>query len=286
MRELTGLAILIGAGALTFFAWQSVRARRIARERLGEPTNPFDAEQSEPLVVAEPFIQPQYWIPYLLGALLAFALYFFVGWYALYSVTFGLIVVLLGSIAESWRVERRIVLIESQLADALDLMIGALHAGVSVTHALDAATRESRPPLRPQLDNVLGRIRYGDDPLSVLRTLEQQVPLPTFRLFASALSVHWEVGGSLTGPLAIVARTTRDRIELGRRVRSLTVQSRASIAAILLTTYFIGIIMWRNNPERMVQFLTTTVGQWFAAGAIVLQVVGIAWSSRLSRMTF
>ena len=57
-----------------------------------------------------------------------------------------------------------------------------------------------------------------------------RVPLETFRLFSAALTVHQEVGGSLAPTLATVGRIIRDRIELTRRVRSLTVQSRASTA--------------------------------------------------------
>ena len=49
-----------------------------------------------------------------------------------------------------------------------------------------------------------------------------RVPLETFRLFAAALTVHQEVGGSLAPTLATVGRIIRDRIELTRRIRSLT----------------------------------------------------------------
>jgi hypothetical protein len=80
----------------------------------------------------------------------------------------------------------------------------ATRAGSAPAHLLENAAEESRAPLKPQLEDVLGRIRYGDDPQVVLRSLMKRVPLETFRLFASALSVHWEVGGSLAPTLAIV----------------------------------------------------------------------------------
>jgi tight adherence protein B len=155
---------------------------------------------------------------------------------------------------------------------------------VSVTQALEIAARESRAPLRPQLTHVLGRIRLGDDPQAVLRSLERSVPLATFRLFTSALSVHWEVGGSLTGPLAVVARAIRDRIEMSRRVRALTAQSRFSTLAILAVTYFVAVVVWRADPERMRQFLGTSLGQWLIAATVVLQAIGVLWTARLGRM--
>ena len=47
-------------------------------------------------------------------------------------------------------------------------------------------------------------IRFGDDPRDVFRALAERVGTETFLLFASTLSTHWEVGGSLTPTLSSV----------------------------------------------------------------------------------
>jgi Flp pilus assembly protein TadB len=52
-----------------------------------------------------------------------------------------------------WK-ERRNGLMESQLADAIDLIIGAVRAGSSSTVALEAAAKTARQPLRSELDTV------------------------------------------------------------------------------------------------------------------------------------
>ena len=148
-------------------------------------------------------------------------------------------------------------------------MVGALGAGASVTDALTNAMRESTRPLRPQLEEVVGRIQLGDNPQTVYRSLTQRVPLETFLLFSSALAVHWETGGSLAPILASVGRTIRDRIEITRRLRSNASQSDLSTLAVLMLTYFIALVVWRTNPEQMQQFLTTGIGQWFVAGSIL-----------------
>ena len=110
---------------------------------------------------------------------------------------------------------------------------------------------ESRRPLRPQLEEVVGRIRFGDDPRTVYHGLTERVPLETFLLFASALSVQSETGGSLAPTLASVGRTIRDRIEIARRIRSNSAQSEVSTLAVMLLTYFIALVVWRTNPEQM-----------------------------------
>ena len=160
----------------------------------------------------------------------------------------GLIVGLLAGQLESYLAVRRTARIETQLADAIDLMVAALGAGAGVADALENAMGESGRPLRPQLEEVVGRIRFGDDPRTVYYGLTQRVPLETFLLFASALSVQAETGGSLAPTLASVGRTIRDRIEIARRIRSNSAQSEVSTLAVMMLTYFIALVVWRANP--------------------------------------
>jgi len=44
--------------------------------------------------------------------------------------------------------------------------------------------------------------------------------------------------------------------------------------------------VWRNGPEPMVEFVTSTVGSWFIAGSIIMQAVGIAWMNFISKPKF
>lgn len=279
---LTAAAVALG---LMFLAWTNARIRRITRERLGAVAAPAE-EAADETPPAPAFVTHHYLLPWVAGLAVCLIAHYGFSLNNYFALTFGALVGLIGGQLESGRVAGRTTRIEEQLADAIDLMIGSLHAGGGVASALESATCESRSPLKPQLEEVIGRIRYGDDPQAVMAGLEQRVPLETFRLFAAALSVHWEVGGSLAPTLAVVGKTVRDRIEIGRRIRTLTTQSRASIYAVMGVTYFLGLIMWRNDPERMRQFLATSIGQQLVAAAMLLQGVGIVWSAALSRVKY
>lgn len=279
------LAIL-AAAALILLLWWAVRRRRyqLARERLTLDIIP-DTEAEE-VVPARRVLRRARWAPWLAGLILGLILFYAVHVPLVYCVAFALLASLLGGWLESLLVERRALLIEIQLADTIDLMVGALRAGAGLSSALDNARLESRAPLREQLEEVVGRIRLGDDPREVFEDLTERVPLETFRLFATALSVHWEVGGGLAPTLATVGRTIRDRIELSRRVRAMTAQSRVSILGVLAATYAIAAIIWANDPPRMRAFLFSPVGSWLVAGAIVLQGIGIIWSAALARVRY
>jgi len=226
------------------------------------------------------------WVPWTLGILMALSVWIVFRWPLQYVLAIGAVISLLLNQFESFLHTRHIAKLERQLADAIDIMVGAVSAGAALGPAMDAATLETDRPLKPYLQEVSGRIRLGDDPASVFRSLADRVPLETFLLFSSSLAVHFEVGGRLAPTLATVGRTIRDRIEITRRIQSNIAQSQFSTFAILGLIYLIAVIVWRNGPEPMVEFVTSTVGSWFIAGSIIMQAVGIAWMNFISKPKF
>jgi len=226
------------------------------------------------------------WLPWAIGLAFALTVRLFFGWPIQYVVAIGAVVSLLLSQLESFLHMRYIARLERQLADAIDIMVGALSAGAAAGPAIDAATIETDRPLKPYLEEMSGRIRLGEEPANVFRSLADRVPLETFLLFSSSLAVHYEVGGRLAPTLATVGRTIRDRIEITRRIDSNIAQSQFSTFAILGLIYFIALIVWRNGPEPMREFVTSTVGSWFVSGSIIAQAVGIAWMNLISKPRF
>ena len=286
MTEILILAgLLLGLGAIAAY-WRNARARRLARERMEHPAEGSRASPAAAVPPARSYLVRHRLLPWLLGLLAAGILYFALGWALPYVIAVSLIVSLLAGQVEFYLAAKQGARIETQLADAIDLMVAALQAGASVGDALENAMGESHSPLRPQLEEVVGRIRFGDDPHMAYHGLTERVPLETFLLFASALAVQSETGGSLAPTLASVGRTIRDRIEIARRIRSNSAQSEASTVAMLFLTYFIALIVWRTNPGQMQEFLATTIGQWAVAGTILLQAVGLVWMSLISRLRF
>lgn len=203
-----------------------------------------------------------------------------------YSAAFGLLAAVLVYVFEEWLAAQRAARIEMQLADTIDLMVGALRAGTGLLASLEAAYQESQDPFRPYLRDLIGRIRLGEDPVTAIQSLAQRIPLETFRFFATSFCVHWETGGSMAQTLTSIGRTIRDRIEMSRRIQAQAVEVHASVVGIMAISYAVTFIMWRSNPGSLEEFLTSPIGAFIAAAAIVLQAVGVFWISRMSRVRY
>ncbi|WP_146118744.1 type II secretion system F family protein [Blastopirellula marina] len=279
--------LVLMVGAIGGLAWRFrfARAQSIARDRFAAPPDDADAAPIRRRNL-RPVIGRFYWISLVAGILAALVLYVLVGASLVISTTIGIIAALLTFMLEIQIAEFRRAKLETQLAEAIDLMVGALGAGAGVNTAMGVALEETRDPLRTLLRDVIERIRYGDDPEVVFQDVSSRVPMETFLLFSSALAVHWDVGGSLAPTMASVGRTIRDRIEIARQIRSNIAQSNISTVAIIGLTYFIAAVMWRNSPEQTFEFVASPTGEFFVAGSMLLQAVGIVWMYLMSRAKF
>ncbi len=280
------LVAVLATGVLYVLYGQ--HARRVADERLAAMIGTADIVEAreEPKRKIRSFPPRYRYVPPAVGAGTAFLFWIFIGLPLEISVAAGVLLGVLASLIEDYRGEQQAAAIEAQLAAAIYLMVGSLRAGASLLAAFDSALEEVGPPLRPYFQEVAGRIRLGDDPRSAVSDLQVHVPLETFRLFATSLSIHWEVGGSLATTLSTVGQTVRDRIELSRRVRAQGVESHASVAVVLGIAYVLAFLMWRSNPARLEAFVSTGIGSAIVAIVILLQAIGLLWMARLNRSTF
>ena len=199
------------------------------------------------------------------------------------AVAISIVVGLLAIQIDAWIVEVRRARIESQLADTIDVLIATVKAGASLQIALEAAATDTKAPLRPELEEMVARLRLGDAPADAFNLLRQRVPVETFRLFSTTLAVNWEVGGALAETLSSVGRTIRDRLATSRQIRTLSTQGRLTSMSVLAVTYFLGAMMLQAEPNRVMNFLRSPLGEWLVTVALLLQGVGIALVSRMSR---
>jgi tight adherence protein B len=281
--------MLAAAAAAVLYVWYASRARRLASERLGEMVGtPAEEEnREEQLIRTVKVFPPRYrYLPPSLGFVAVAVLWLVARLPIEVALAAGVLLGVLSYLVEDHVADQRAGVIEMQLAEAIDLLVGSLRAGASLLAAFESALQEARLPLRPYFQEVAGRIRLGDDPRVAVSELPVHVPLETFRLFATSLAIHWEVGGSLATTLGTVGRTVRDRVELSRRVRAQGIEAHASVAVVLLLAYGLGVLMWRANPDRLEAFVRSDVGTELVAGVIALQSIGLVWMSRLSRSSY
>ena len=172
------------------------------------------------------------------------------------------------------RAARRLMAFQSQLPDAIDMLVSAMKAGYSFQAAMNFIGQEVPEPLGPEFSRFYDEQRLGVDVRTALLGLQERVDSMDLKMFTTAVLVQRDSGGTLSEVLANISDIMRDRFALEGEIESLTAESRVSarILAGLPVVVLLGISLM--NPAFMRPMWTQAVGQAMIALAAVSVMIG------------
>ena len=165
--------------------------------------------------------------------------------------------------------KRRLEQIEQQLPDTLQLLAGAVKAGLSLVGAIRQITSELPVPISQEFQLMLREQRMGVSLDDSLENLTHRVPIQAVNLMVSAMRIANETGGSLAETLERAAHTSRSQHAIERKIRALTAQGKMQAWVVGLLPVGLLFILSKMEPQAMSMLWTTRIG-W---GAIMLVVL-------------
>jgi tight adherence protein B len=129
---------------------------------------------------------------------------------------------------------KRIAKFESQLPDALDMIVRSLRAGHPAPVAMALVAREMPDPIGTEFGIVSDEITFGLSLEQAARKLSERVGFEGLHLLSVSLSIQSKTGGNLTEILANLSKVIRERQRLRMKIRSLSAEGRWSAIMISL----------------------------------------------------
>ena len=183
-----------------------------------------------------------------------------------------------------WVRNRRIRAMERLMPGALDQLADCLHGGQTLEQAAESVSLQTAAPLREEFGHCVQLLKMGQSPVAVMDRLSRRIPLPEFRLFATAVLVHRQTGGNLAQLTARLAISARDRQELRRHLGAQTVTGRYSALGLVACGLVGMTVLSVSRPQYTGFFLTHPKGPGFLAVAVVLIISGMIWIARVVRI--
>jgi tight adherence protein B len=178
------------------------------------------------------------------------------------------------------RASRRANAFAEQLPDALQLVIGSLRSGFSLSQALDAMVRESPAPLTEEFGRALAEHRLGAELSDALEDAAKRANSEDLDWAVLAVRIQREVGGNLAEVLQTTVNTIRDRGRLRRHVRSLSAEGRLSGWILVGLPVVLGTFMFTFRREYLRPLYTEPIGFVLLFFGISLLGIGILWMWR------
>jgi tight adherence protein B len=176
----------------------------------------------------------------------------------------------------AWRFENRLV-------DAIDLMAGALSAGLSPVDALASAAEGALEPVKSELRFAAQQLQASVPVERALRRMSIRYPCEGVRIFTQLLIAKWEIGGPFAPVLQSVNRTMRHGLRLRSQLHTQVAGAQMSAIIVALIPYLlIAFFAWKR-PEAIERVWSLPWGPQLFVAAILLQIAGFIWLRRILR---
>jgi tight adherence protein B len=177
--------------------------------------------------------------------------------------------------------QKRVRKFEQQFPDALDMLTGALRAGLAWTGAIQVVADESPDPVATEFRVLFEENRLGLDMRIALKRLAERMDSQELRLFVTAVALQRETGGNLAEVLEGTAVVIRDRFRILGDVRSLTAQARLSVLILIVMPIVMAGVIGVTSPHYLQRLVNDPFGPFLIATAVVLQITGYVIMRRI-----
>lgn len=178
--------------------------------------------------------------------------------------------------------QRATAAFEAELLAAIDRVVVSLASGSSLVRAIEEAA-DRGTLVGAELAALARRHEQGQPLQEALDEWAGSRPGSGAGLLAGALALASTTGGSRRQALDGVAATLRDRQALGREVRALGAQARASAAVLVATPLAFSVAVSLLDGRIGSFLLGSPLGWACVTGGLALDLAGGWWMHRLIR---
>ncbi|MBA3415680.1 MAG: type II secretion system F family protein [Chloroflexia bacterium] len=175
---------------------------------------------------------------------------------------------------------------EAQLAEAIDLMVGALKAGHGFMQAIETSAGELKDPMKIEMQRMIDQVNVGGNIIVALDGLTKRIDSPDLKLMAAAIAVQRQAGGNLAEVLQNLANTVRERRRIRGEVKALTASASLSGLIVGLLPFGLAVYMIAISTDYREKMLGTVIGHIMLGFSAVWTLIGYFLSQKISKVEY
>lgn len=169
---------------------------------------------------------------------------------------------------------RRLVQVNRQLPDGLDLLVTAVSAGLSFHAALERTASQLPKPLRQEWALMVRLTKTGDGIYPALENFYQRVSSESVLQFLLTVHLGLQHGAQQVLVLQRLAQSLRQQHYAVERVKSLSAQARMQGKVMLLLPVGLFAVLHKLHPENTHTLLNTSMGNMLLLVCVALMICG------------
>lgn len=213
-------------------------------------------------------------------ALVTVAVFLFLGyaWYVAigtgFAVGLGLPRWLLG-----FTINRRKKAFVKEFANAIDVIVRGVKAGLPLNECLKIIANESSEPVGPEFRQIVEGLKVGVTLEDGLKRMYDRMPIAEVNFFQIVLTIQQKTGGNLSEALGNLSNVLRDRKRLHGKIQALSSEAKASAGIIGSLPIVVMGLVYATTPDyisllftdRFGNFLLLCCAAWMSVGIFVMK---------------
>jgi tight adherence protein B len=181
-----------------------------------------------------------------------------------------------------WLEKRRVSKFEVQLAQAVDIMAGALQAGSSLPQSFGLVAREMPDPIGHEFGRVMSEMTIGVTLENTLINMLDRVQSLDLDMLVTAINIQYKVGGNLSHILRTIAHTIRERVRIKGELNTLTAQARLSSYIIAGMPIVVVLALFVVSPTYIIKLFDPGITRVMLISGILGIIAGFYVMKRIA----
>jgi tight adherence protein B len=182
--------------------------------------------------------------------------------------------------------KRRQEVFLGEFADAIDIMVRGLKAGLPLSDAMKVIAAETPAPVGPEFLEVVEGQRIGIAIDQGIERMFERMPLAEVNFLGIVIAIQSKTGGNLAEALANLSKVLRDRKRMKQKIAAVSQEAKASAMIIGALPFFICGALSVLNPEYLIPLWDTEIGHLMIAGSLVWMGTGVLIMRKMINFDF
>ncbi|HVY19528.1 MAG TPA: type II secretion system F family protein [Bauldia sp.] len=186
----------------------------------------------------------------------------------------------------NFRRKRRIRKFVDEFANAIDVIVRGVKAGLPLNDCIKIIANEAAEPVKSEFRQISETQALGLTLSDAVARLPDRVPTPEANFFAIVIAIQQRAGGNLAEALGNLSRVLRERKKMKGKISAMAMEAKASAYIIGALPGTVMVLVWLTSPSYIALLFTEPLGHLILVGSAIWMTTGILMMRKMIHFDF
>jgi tight adherence protein B len=184
------------------------------------------------------------------------------------------------------RKKRRLAAFAEEFANALDVIIRGVKAGLPLGDCLRVIAAEAQEPVKSEFRMVIETQALGVTLPDAVARIYERMPCSEANFFGIVIAIQAKAGGNLSEALGNLSKVLRERKKMRAKIKAVSTEAKASAGIIGILPVAVMLLVYLSTPTYIEILWTTNPGILMLGGCLFWMTCGILVMRKMINFDF